>query len=78
MVVGETGSGKTTLINSMANYHFGVNFRDKFRYILVDDHNKNQKLSVTSEVKEYFLPAANGNPPLIIIDTPGFADTTQG
>ena len=35
--MGQTGSGKTTLINSFLNYVLGIDFYDKFRYVLVDE-----------------------------------------
>ena len=37
VVVGMTGSGKTTLIDSLVNYCLGVEFYDKFRYKLIDE-----------------------------------------
>ena len=35
MVIGPTGAGKTTLLNSFINSHLGVEFSDKFRYMLI-------------------------------------------
>ncbi len=32
-----TGTGKTTLIDSMINYLMGIEFYDKFRYKLIDE-----------------------------------------
>ena len=35
--MGQTGAGKTTLVDSFCNYLFGIEFYDKFRYRLVDE-----------------------------------------
>ena len=43
MVVGATGAGKTTLINGMANYLFGVEWKDNFRFKLVADDEEGGK-----------------------------------
>ena len=37
MVIGGTGSGKTTMLNSLVNYCLGVHSYDRFRYRIVDD-----------------------------------------
>ena len=77
IVVGETGSGKTTLLNSLVNYIEGVELEDDFRYIIINEDNikREKHESQTEEVNIYYIKAANGNPPLKIIDTPGFGDT---
>ena len=76
MVVGQTGCGKTTLLNSLVNYLTGIRFEDKFRYKIINEGtNQNQAQSQTSEVNIYYIHSHNGNPPIKIIDTPGFGDT---
>jgi len=35
MAVGETGTGKTTLLNCYLNYLLGIELTDKFRYIII-------------------------------------------
>eukprot|EP00975_Prorocentrum_lima_P037995 7992651-Prorocentrum_lima.AAC.1 len=35
LMIGETGSGKSTTIDSMMNYYYGVEFDDTFRYKVV-------------------------------------------
>ena len=77
LVIGQTGHGKTTFINALVNIYLGVTFNDKFRYLLVENENKNQLISITKEITVYKIRPKKGLnfPPLIIIDTPGFGDT---
>ncbi|XP_053185480.1 uncharacterized protein LOC128368649 [Scomber japonicus] len=79
MLLGATGSGKSTLINGMINYIVGVEWKDDFRFKLVDeDQSKSQAESQTSEVTVYKINHQEGfQTPfsLTIVDTPGFGDT---
>ena len=81
MLVGATGSGKTTLINSMINYVFGVEYEDNFRFKMVaedGDEGRNQAHSQTSWITAYTIHHQKGfrvEHTLTIIDTPGFGDT---
>ena len=81
MILGATGSGKTTLINSMINYVFGVEYEDKFRFKLVTEEESgggNQAHSQTSWITAYTIHhQSDFKVPytLTIIDTPGFGDT---
>ena len=74
LVIGATGTGKTTCLNSMMNYLWEVEFEDKFRYKLIfDDKHANQAKSQTKDVTAYYL-----NPPrlkysLTVVDTPGIS-----
>lgn len=36
MLVGATGSGKSTMVDSLINYILGVNFNDPFRFSMVN------------------------------------------
>ena len=77
LFLGETGSGKSSLINSFINYIMNIEINDPFRYKLVveSDSFPTQAHSQTSEVKIYSVAAHNNFPPIRIIDTPGFGDT---
>ena len=80
MVVGVTGAGKTTLINGMINYLFGVKWKDDFRLVLIaEDSAKSQAHSQTALITVYKIYPSQGSQfeyTLTIIDTPGFGDTT--
>ncbi|KAK1879616.1 Translocase of chloroplast 34 like chloroplastic [Dissostichus eleginoides] len=79
MLLGATGSGKSTLINGLINYIVGVEWKDNFRFKLVDeDQSRSQAESQTSEVTVYKINHQEGFKipfSLTIIDTPGFGDT---
>lgn len=49
LIVGMTGVGKSTFINSIANVLLGVEINDDFRYILIEEpeDQKEQKKSIT-------------------------------
>eukprot|EP01084_Bolivina_argentea_P246657 412757_1 len=80
MIVGQTGAGKTTLINSMMNYIYGVEYDDAYRFRLIQEKPKQtgQAESQTDHVSTYHIRREDGwriPYDLTIIDTPGFADT---
>uniref|UniRef100_A0A3B4ZA65 AIG1-type G domain-containing protein n=1 Tax=Stegastes partitus TaxID=144197 RepID=A0A3B4ZA65_9TELE len=79
MLLGATGSGKSTLINGMFNYVVGVDWNDSFRFKIIDeDQSKSQAHSQTSEVTVYEINHQEGfKTPfsLTVVDTPGFGDT---
>ncbi|XP_044224355.1 uncharacterized protein LOC122993953 isoform X5 [Thunnus albacares] len=81
MLFGVTGSGKSTLINGMINYVVGVEWKDNFRFKLIDeDQSKSQAERQTSEVTVYKINHQDGfKTPfsLTIVDTPGFGDTSD-
>ena len=78
LVLGETGSGKTTLMNCLINYLMGIDKNDDFRYIFFEEYITNSIKSDTSNINCYYiLPSNNEHPPIKIINTPGFGDTRE-
>lgn len=85
LLVGATGTGKSTLVDGMINYIFGVNWNDPYRLTLVDleEDEKNrgddQAVSQTQWITCYTIHPLKGSRldyTLNIIDTPGFGDTS--
>ncbi|CAG0885309.1 unnamed protein product [Darwinula stevensoni] len=80
MLVGATGAGKSTLINGMINYVYGVKWEDPFRFKLIVDEGagKFEAHSQTKWITAYVLHQQEGfhlPSTLTLIDTPGFGDT---
>ena len=79
MLMGATGTGKSTLINGMVNFILGVKYTDPFRFKLICDGDKrSQAHSQTDVITAYTLYWQEGFAvpySLTIIDTPGFGDT---
>uniref|UniRef100_A0A8C4TLN0 AIG1-type G domain-containing protein n=1 Tax=Erpetoichthys calabaricus TaxID=27687 RepID=A0A8C4TLN0_ERPCA len=79
MVLGATGSGKSTLINGMVNYILGVQWEDDFRFKLVhEETSRSQAVSQTSAVTAYemnYQDCFKVPYSFTIVDTPGFGDT---
>ena len=75
MVIGPTGTGKTTLLNSYINYLMKINYNDDFRYKIINENfNRGQSESQTKDVTNYNIKTPDGKL-YQIIDTPGFGDT---
>ncbi|XP_076118493.1 uncharacterized protein LOC143099282 [Alosa pseudoharengus] len=76
LIVGETGTGKTTLINTMVNYMLGVKWEDRVWFqIMEEDKKKSQTKSQTSVITVYELFLETSSLCLRIIDTPGYGAT---
>ncbi|XP_064204945.1 uncharacterized protein LOC135262065 [Anguilla rostrata] len=79
LIVGETGTGKSSLINMMVNYMLGVKWEDKIRFEIIpvegeSDQTESQTTVITAYeifgLEELSVPFS-----LTVIDTPGYGDT---
>lgn len=77
VVIGESGTGKTTLLDTIVNYCLGIQEDDTVRYRLINESGikNNEGCSKTDSCTEYHIERTPRNPPLLVIDTPGFGDT---
>ncbi|XDV48050.1 hypothetical protein PO909_017548, partial [Leuciscus waleckii] len=74
LMVGETGTGKTTLINAMINYMLGVKREDKVWFEITDEQRLTSVYSQTSSITVYGFYLQESPIHLTIIDTPGYGD----
>jgi GTP-binding protein EngB required for normal cell division len=78
MIMGATGTGKSTLINAMVNHVLGVKWEGDFRFKLIVDEVASQTKSVTQSITVYTIHVMAGARipyTLTVVDTPGFEDT---
>ena len=74
--MGATRVGKTTIINRIINYIFGINYIDPFRFKLMNDEaEKSQIKRQTSDIQKYTIHHRRLPYKLSIIDTPGICST---
>ena len=77
LIIGETGVGKSSFINSFVSYLLGVQMYNKERFKMVNEIVETQTQSVTSDIKAYTIRPREAicKCPIWLIDTPGFGDT---
>ncbi|KAJ8251443.1 hypothetical protein GJAV_G00221410 [Gymnothorax javanicus] len=78
LMMGETGTGKSTLINVMVNYILGVEYTDDVRFEIIKEEERRQTKSQTTAVTVYEVYGSEGVRipfSLRFIDTPGYTDT---
>ncbi|CAF1389069.1 unnamed protein product [Adineta steineri] len=85
MILGATGAGKSTMVNALVNYYYGVQWNDDFRLKLITEEDegqegvaKSQAKSQTSWITAYTLhqqPGCSLPFTLTLIDTPGYGDS---
>ncbi|XP_031427164.1 uncharacterized protein LOC116221402 [Clupea harengus] len=77
LLIGETGTGKTTLINTMVNYILGVEWEDRVWFQIAEENKgrKSQVESRTSDITVYEVFVETSDSCLRIIDTPGYGAT---
>uniref|UniRef100_A0A914X5Q2 DOMON domain-containing protein n=1 Tax=Plectus sambesii TaxID=2011161 RepID=A0A914X5Q2_9BILA len=82
LLVGGTGSGKSTFVNALANYLYEVDFSDPFRFQLITAKDEEEEAGTTEAGKSktkiisaYELNNTRLRYRLTIVDTPGFGDT---
>ena len=75
LMVGETGAGKSTTLNTFKNFLENVTYDNKFRYKLVDEQSiKSKVLESESQTQNVNIYSTNG---YTFVDTPGF-NATEG
>jgi len=75
LVVGETGCGKSTFLNSFINYLSVIEVCDPIRYQIVVENTSSQTKSITKDITSYFVKNLRNGKYYRLIDTPGFGDT---
>ena len=74
LFIGKTGYGKTLAINALFNIIKKIKLEDKFRFILIEENQKEIGQTITKGINLYYLRDYN-NYPIILIDTQGFGHT---
>ena len=72
LLIGACNSGKTSLINSMINWIFGVDVDDPFRFQLIDPHEEDDQKVTVYEIN--FAKGFRVDYSLTIINTPNYVE----
>ena len=76
IMLGQTGAGKSTVINAMVNKLWKVNFHDIHRFkIIGNEKSNNITESQTTDVTAYHVKGHNSKMAVNLIDCAGFSDT---
>ena len=75
--VGKNNQGKTKTLNSLLNIIKGISLDNKKRFTLTDLVGEYRECSSTEGFHIYYLKDYSGNP-IILIDTPGFCNSSKG
>ncbi|CAL4193776.1 unnamed protein product, partial [Meganyctiphanes norvegica] len=81
ILIGETGKGKTTIINGILNFIMKITYKNVFRLSVPVDNLSADKRNVDSQTEVitlYTIPYVEGMPyknNFVLIDTPGLLDT---
>lgn len=65
LIIGKTGSGKSTMCNAMVNWAWGINYSNIKRYKIINDelddtsYNKGVGASVTFRINAYYVKIKN-------------------
>ena len=71
LVMGERGTGKSTVLNAFVNYLSGVEMRDRFRFRLEEE---SEFAIPTNAIRGYYLERTRLSFDIVIWDTPGLID----